>query len=228
MRKLEKNEIRVGIFILVPVLILFVFILTKLGYSVSGSTMDVYLKIDSITAIKKGTAIKIKGYEVGRVVEIKPFYKPGIHFLATMRLKKEIELYEDCSALIQNQNIIGDPIIELRNPERKGALLRDRDVIEGIEYVNLEAVLQDVHLLLTTLSSTVDVIKQISMESRQNLKTLVGNLSNSVANINGILESSQKDIIAIMGSFRETAKTMNEISVELKKHPVKFLFKSEK
>ena len=228
MAKLEKNELRVGLFILVPLVILMLFIMLKLGFSIAGSTIDLYLKIDSITSIKKGTPVKIKGYTIGRVVEIQPVYRPALHFLATMRIRGDIELFEGCGAMIMNQNIIGDPVIEIRNPEKQGAVVINGDVIEGIEYVNLEAVLQDVHVLLTSLSSTVGVIRQISMESRQNLRDLVANLSNSVASINVILQDSQKDIIAILASFRETAKTMNEISIELKKHPVKFLFKDGK
>ncbi|HDP81292.1 MAG TPA: MCE family protein [Spirochaetes bacterium] len=223
--KLEKNELRVAVFILAPVTLLLLFVLLKLGYSLAGSTMDVYLKIDSITAIKEGTQVKIKGYTVGRVTDIKPVYKPALHFLAVMRIKRGIDIYEDCSAIIMNQNIIGDPVIDIRNPEKKGESLREGAVVEGIEYVNLEAVLQDVHQLLASLTSTVNVFKDISVESRGNLRTLLGNLSNSVATMNTILSSSQKDIIATMASFRETAKTMNEISEELKKHPVKFLFK---
>jgi len=228
MAGINRNELRVGLFILVPVGILLVFILFKLGYSLAGSTFDVYLKIDSITSIKKGTPINMKGFTIGRVVELEPVFKPGLHFLARMRIQRNIDLYEDCSAMILNQNIIGDPVIEMRNPEKKGPHLRDNDVIEGFEYVNLEAVLQDVHLLLTTLSGTVEVIKKISEESRYNLRTLVGNLSNSVSTINSVLANSQKDIIAILASFRQTAKTMNEISEELKNHPMRFIFKDEK
>ncbi len=223
--KFEKNELRVAVFILIPLVILLMFVTLKLGYSLASSTIDVYLKIDSLTSIKEGTQVKVKGYTIGRVIDIKPVYKPALHFLAVMRIKKDIEIYEDCSAIIQNQNIIGDPVIEIRNTEKKGELLADHSVVEGIEYVNLEAILQDVHALLTTLTSTVNVIRDISIESKGNLRTLVANLSNSVATINGILSSSQKDILAILASFRETAKTMNEISEELKKHPVKFLFK---
>ncbi len=228
MPKLQKIELRVGLFILIPLLIMFVFILLKLGYSIAGSTMDVYLKIDSITSIKKGTPVKIKGYEIGRVAEIKPVYKPALHFLALMRINRDVDLYEDCSAIIMNQNIIGDPVIEFRNPERKGLPLRDGDVIEGIEYVNLEAILQDVHNLLANLSSTVDVFKQIAGESRQNIRTLVANLTTSVTSINNILEGSQKDILAMLGSFRKTAETLQQISVELKDSPMKFIFKEDK
>ncbi len=225
MVKRDKNEYRVGLFILVPALILLLLVMLKLGYSVASSTIDVYLKVDSLTSVKNGTPVLIKGYNIGRVVEIRPVYKPALHFLATMRINADIELYEDSAAIIANQNVLGDPAIEIRNPETRGARLRDRDVIEGIEYAGLNALMQDVHKLLTRLTSTVGGVNQIVMESRTNLRNLTANLSNSVANINKILEDSQKDILAILRSFRKTAATMNEISRELKKHPVKFLFK---
>jgi ABC-type transporter Mla subunit MlaD len=185
------------------------------------------MKVDNISSIKNGTQVKIKGYTVGRVVDIIPVYKPTLHFLALMRIKKEIDLYEDCSAIIMNQNIIGDTIIEIRNPARKVELLQSGAVVEGVEYVSLDTIVQDVHQLLATLTSTVGVIQDISMESKGNIRSLVANLSRSVETISSVLQDSQKDILAIMSSFRETAKTMNEISIELKKHPVKFLFKSE-
>jgi len=225
--KLEKNEIRVAIFILLPLVILLVVIVLKLGYSFATSTIDVYMKVDNISSIKNGTQVKIKGYTVGRVVDIIPVYKPTLHFLALMRIKKEIDLYEDCSAIIMNKNIIGDTIIEIRNPVRKVRLLQSGAVVEGVEYVSLDTIVQDVHQLLATLTSTVGVIQDISMESRGNIRSLVANLSKSVETISSVLQDSQKDMLSIMASFRETAKTMNEISIELKKHPIKFLFKSE-
>lgn len=225
--KLEKNEFRVLIFILIPISIILVFIMLKLGYSLASSTIDVYLKVDSITSIKKGTEVKIKGYPIGRVIEIKPVYKPALHFLAIMRIKKDIALYEDCTAIIQNQNIIGEPIIDISNPEKKGELLNDGSVIEGIEYVNLESVLQNVNLLLTDLNKTVAVFRGMSLESKTNIRILIANLSNSVATINKILNDSQKDIGTILGSFRKTAITLDEISKELKQHPVKFLFQGK-
>jgi len=223
--KLEKNELRVAIFILIPAALLLIFVLLKLGYSVASSTTDIYLKVDNISSIKKGTLVKIKGYTVGRVVEIIPVYKPALHFLAVMRLQREIQLYENCTAVIQNQNIIGDPVIELKNPERIGIALGDGAVIEGIELVNLEVVLQDIHVLLNTLSGTASVIREISSESKGNLRNLLGNLSSTAATFSSMMNSSQQDIVETLKTFKKTAQTMNEISVELKKHPVKFLFK---
>ncbi len=224
----NPNELKVGLFIIIPVIILLLFAILKLGYSLSGSTIDVYLKIDNISAIKKGTAVKLKGYDIGRVVELRPVYKPGLHFLATMRIKSDIDLHEDCSAIILNQNIIGDTVVEMRNPERKGMPLRNGDVIEGLEYVNLEAILRDVHNLLNTITDTVSVVKDISIDSKQNIRGLLTNLGTSITSVNSILADSQKDIPAILHSFRETAKIVNEISVEFKKRPMGFILSGEK
>jgi ABC-type transporter Mla subunit MlaD len=226
--KLSRNEIRVALFIIVPILIILLFVTLKLGYSVASTTVDVFLKVDNIKSIKKGTLVKVKGYEVGRITEIKPVYKPTLHFLATMRIKRDIEIYEECSAVIQNQNIIGEPEIEIRNPEKRGELISKASVIEGIEYVNLDSVLQDVHILLAGLSNTVEVFKGISLESKSNIKLLLTNLANSVTTLNQILTDSQKDIGSTLTSFRKTASTLDEISQELKKHPVNFLFKGKK
>jgi ABC-type transporter Mla subunit MlaD len=227
MAAINKNELKVGLFILIPAVIIMLLVLLKLGYSIADSTMDVYLKTDSIAAIKKGTAIKIKGYTIGRVVELIPVYKPSLHFLAVMRISTGVELSENCTAVIMNQNIIGDTVVEFRNPEIKGEPLLPGDVIEGIEYVNLEAILQDVHMLLTTLTGTVDVVKQISLESRENIRSLLGNLSSSVENLNLILANSQADLLAILASFRKTSQTLDEISAEIKKNPMKFILKGE-
>ena len=71
-------------------------------------------------------------------------------------------------------------------------------------------------------------VLDISLDSRSNLRALLTNLSGSMATVNDLLMNSQKDILEILTSFRQTAKTMNEISEELKKHPVKFLFKGQK
>jgi ABC-type transporter Mla subunit MlaD len=219
----NPNELKVGIFILIPVVICILFIILKLGYSLVGSTIDVYLKVDNISNIKKGTSIKLKGYEIGRIVELKPVYKPELHFLATMRIMKDIELNENCSAIILNQNIIGDTVIEIRNSDKKGMSVKDGDVIEGLEYVNLEAVLTDVHNLLTAATDTINILKDVSLDSKHNIKALIANLERSAASTSLLLSDSQKELPAILQSLGETTKTASEISTEFKKAPAKFI-----
>ncbi|MCU0821013.1 MAG: MlaD family protein [Spirochaetes bacterium] len=225
--KLDKNEYRVALFILVPIVVILLFIILKLGYSLASSTIDIYLKVDSITSIKKGTQVKVKGYNIGRIIEIKPVYHPELHFLAVMRVQRDIEIFEECYAQIMNQNIIGEPVVDIINPEVKTDLIKEGSVIEGSEMVNLEAVLTNVQALLSNLNKTVDILRGMTNESRSNIRQLIANLTASVASVNKILVDSQSDIGVILASFRETAKTMNEISIELKKRPMGFLMKGK-
>ena len=224
----NPNELKVGLFIIIPLSILLLFFIVKLGYSLSGRTIDIYLKIENISSIKEGTSVKLKGYDIGRVVELKPVYKPALHFLAKMRIKRDIDLHEDCTAIIMNQNIIGDTVIELRNPERRGNPLQNKDVIEGFEYVNLEAILQDVHTLLATITNTVNTLNLITGESRQNILSMTSNLNSSMETLNKILTSSEGDIISTVKTLRETMETVQEISVELKKRPFGFIMRGSK
>lgn len=221
----NPNELKVGLFIIIPLAIVLLFFILKLGYSLSGTTIDVYLKVENISSIKKGTSVKLNGYDIGRVVELTPVYRPSLHFLAKMRIKKNIELHEDCAAIIMNQNIIGDTVIELRNPERRGEPLQNEDVIEGFEYVNLESILQDVHGLLATVNDTINTLNLISNESRYNIQSLTSSLSSSMETLNKILTSSEGDIISTIKTLRETSETIQEISIELKKRPFGFIMR---
>ncbi len=202
-----------------------VFVVLKLGYSISSDTIDVYLKIDNIKMIKDGTSVKVKGYDIGRVVAIQPVYQPELHFLATLRINDQIFLNEDCIAVIQNQNVIGDAVIELRNPVKKGKPLQAGDVLEGIEYVSIEALLGDVHNLLISVTETVNVIKDISTDSKQDIRKFMGELSASSSTLSSILDDSQADVVKTMGTLRQTSETIKEISDEFKKRPLKFLLK---
>jgi len=222
----NKNELRVGLFLITPLAILLIIIMLKLGYSLVSSTMNIYLKVDSISSIKDGTPVMIKGYRIGRIADIRPVFKPELYFLATMRITKNIELFEGCTVIIRNQNVLGDPVIEIKNPENQILPIQDNDVLEGIEHVSLNAIMQQVHDLLGSLGSTVGGINRILADSRSSVNMLTTNLASSVGHINNILQDSQKDILEMLRSFRATASTMEEISIELKKHPVKFLFKN--
>ena len=218
-------EVKVGLFFIIPIILMIVFVVLKLGYSISSDTIDVYLKIDNIKMIKDGTSVKVKGYDIGRVVSIQPVYQPELHFLATLRITDQIFLNEDCIAVIQNQNVIGDAVIELRNPVKKGKPLQAGDVLEGIEYVSIEALLGDVHNLLISVTETVNVIKDISTDSKQDIRKFMGELSASSSTLSSILDDSQADVVKTMGTLRQTSETIKEISDEFKKRPLKFLLK---
>lgn len=227
MAKVNKNELRVGLFILIPVLIVAMLVLVKLGYSLAGSTYDLYLKTDSLVSVKKGTAVKLKGYNVGRVINISPVYEPDLHFITTIRITGDVKVYKNTIAVIMNQNIIGDAVIELKTPEIKNETLDHGDVIERVQYVNLDRLVQDVQILLSSLTGTVNVVREISIENKDDIGILIGNLSESSESLNAIIVGSESDIIDIISSLKSTAATTDEIAKEFQKKPFRFLFRGD-
>ena len=181
-----------------------------------------------MASLKKGTAVLIKGFELGRVVDVEPVYKPELHFLATLRIRRDIELDENCSALIAAQGVIGDTVIEIQNPEKRAGALRAGDVIEGIEMGKIDEIMKKVNVLLTEVTAIVSVYREVSTDSKQNLRSLITSLSISMANINAILTNSQRDIIDIIAQMRGTSATLNEVAREIKKNPMKFIFSGKK
>lgn len=103
--------------------------------------------------------------------------------------------------------------------------MQNGDVIDGFEYVNLEAILQDVHRLLATVTDTVNTLNLISNESRHNIQSMTSNLNSSMEALNKILTSSGGDIISTLKTLRETMETVQEISLELKKRPFGFIMR---
>lgn len=227
----EKTELKVGLFVLIPTIIIVVFILMKLGYSLMTSTVDVYLKLDNMTILKKGTPVQVKGFDIGRVVKIKPVFKPSLHFLATLRIRSDMGLYKECTAVIKSQGVIGDPVVELKNPEiieGPHPPLREGDVIEGLESSSLDEIVRKVNTLLTNVNDVVAVYREVSVDRKQDIKGMVGGMAGTINNINTILTQSQQNIIQTMQMLRETATTMSEIAQEIKKHPMKFLLSGKK
>jgi ABC-type transporter Mla subunit MlaD len=221
----KKNELKVGFFIIAPILLLVAFIIVKLGYSFAGSTYDIYLKLANMRSVKEGTAVQIKGYTIGRVVDITPVYEPELSFYAIIRIKEEISIYENCSAIIQNKNVIGDTIIEIRNPEMKLKLLKNNAVIAGSEQINLDVLLEDVHRTLVAFTELAGNASGLAKDNRRNMRLTIKNLSQAIETINKVVNNSDEDLNQTVKSIKNTSKNLEEASQEFKKHPVDFLMK---
>ena len=207
----NKNELRVGLFLITPLAIMLIVITLKLGYSLVSSTMDIYLKIDSISSIKDGTSVIVKGYRIGRIVDIRPVFKPELHFLATMRVTKDIELFEGCSVIIQNQNILGDTVIEIRNAENQTSPIRNNDVIELVKF---NTIIQQAYDLMGKLYPIADSIDKMLVDNRSDINLLTTNLKSSVTRINNILEDPKT--LDTLNALKETATNAEIFSKELK------------
>jgi len=228
----NPNELKVGIFILVPIVIIVLFVVIKLGLNLIGSTIDVYLKLGDITGIKEGTSVKLKGYEIGKVVKVyKPQYdESGLYFIATMRVDNEIKIYKNCSVEIKNQNVIGDTIIEIINPDKPSRSLIDEELIEDkaiirvANHVNLDEIL---HRVQNVLGSADEIVKALE-QNKHNISSIITNIRGTTAKTDRILSTSEDKIQKTLESAAEISENVEKISTEFKKRPAGFLLRGSK
>jgi len=226
----NPNELKVGIFILVPVVLIVLFVVVKLGLNLIGSTIDVYLKLDDITGIKEGTSIKLKGYEIGRVIKVEAISESKLYFLATMRIKNEIKIYKNCLVEIRNQNVIGDTVIEIKNSDKEGNPLEDgeviknKDIIEGPEHVNLDVVLHKVQYILDDVEKIVNSLEQ----NKHHISSIIANINSTTARTNRILSDSEDRIQKTLERAEGISENVEKISAEFKNRPAGFLLRGSK
>jgi ABC-type transporter Mla subunit MlaD len=82
--------------------------------------------------------------------------------------------------------------------------------------------------MLASFTGTAETLQQVTAESSSGLRRLVANLNTSVSTVNSILQDSQQDILAILASFRVTARTMEQIAEELRKNPMRFIMRGDR
>lgn len=136
--KKYSMETVVGIFILIG--LFFVGYMTiKLGkVSFFGDDYySLYARFGSVSGLKVDSPVEIYGIEVGRIERL-TIDKEKQAALVVLRVRKDIEVYDDASATIKTSGLIGDKFVNI-DPGGGGDILKPGGtIIETTSPVDLE------------------------------------------------------------------------------------------
>ena len=79
--------------------------------------------------------------------------------------------------------------------------------------------------LVGTINRLVETFAALAGDNKNDVKLLLTNLNGSIARVNGLLDSSQGEIVAIMRNIRSTSGTLDKFTKELAENPWKVLDK---
>jgi phospholipid/cholesterol/gamma-HCH transport system substrate-binding protein len=121
-------ETVVGIFVVVG-LILVGYMTIKLGHvSLLGDdNYSLIARFNSVTGLRVGNPVEILGIQVGKVNLITMDQK-NQKAIVEIKLKKDINIYDDAIASIKTEGLIGDKFISI-DPGGAGSLLGPRGII---------------------------------------------------------------------------------------------------
>lgn len=121
-------ETTVGIFVVIG-LICIAYMTVKLGdVTVFGDdSYSLTARFSSVTGLKNGSSVEMLGIEVGKVEKLQ-LDQEKQQAMVELRIKNDVQVYDDAIASIKTSGLIGDKYVQI-DPGGAGDLLGDGDGI---------------------------------------------------------------------------------------------------
>jgi ABC-type transporter Mla subunit MlaD len=223
--KFDRNDIFTGLFVLVGTVLALSVLLFIAGYNLLDDRTEYWVRFEKLAGVKKGTQIKIKNFTIGEVREVVPIYGTDLYFKARVLINKEFTIYQGTTVNITNQNVIGDAILDLTPSLVKKYPLKPQDTLFATNVTNLDQMVSQISNLVSTVNKMVETFGALAGDNKTDVKLLLTNLNGSIARVNGLLDASQGEIVAIMRNIRSTSTTLDKFTKEMAANPWKILDK---
>jgi ABC-type transporter Mla subunit MlaD len=223
--KFDRNDIFTGLFVLVGSVFGLSVLLFIAGYNLLDDRTEYWVRFEKLAGVKKGTQIKIKNFTIGEVKEVVPIYGTDLYFKARVLINKEFTIYQGTTVNITNQNVIGDAILDLTPSLVKKYPLKPQDTLFATNVTNLDQMVSQISNLVSTVNKMVETFGALAGDNKTDVKMLLTNLNGSITRVNGLLDASQGEIVAIMRNIRSTSTTLDKFTKEMAANPWKLLDK---
>ncbi len=136
----RKVEMSVGLFLLLGMLAM-AYVSLRLGHVsiLNRSEYRVYASFSNVSGLKKRAPVTMAGVEIGRVEDIAldSSGRPRV----TLRIKKAVNLSEDCIASIKTMGIIGDKYIAISQGGLESTIAPEGEITETLPPLDVEELL---------------------------------------------------------------------------------------
>ncbi|MCX5781870.1 MAG: MlaD family protein [Elusimicrobia bacterium] len=206
------NEAKLGGFVLIGIVALIVSIML-LGDFQFQSKYYLNIMFHDIAGLPSKSRVKIAGVEVGGVKKIA---LEGNKAKVTVWLSKSIRVHKDAVARIVSTGIIGSKYLELTMGNEELPLLKDGDVVTGIDPVSMDKVIND---LMEQLDAFVAPFKGKGMKNiGENLSVTLENLKKVSDTLKNTIAGQEDRINNIVRNVDNFTKDLAEITAENKEN----------
>jgi phospholipid/cholesterol/gamma-HCH transport system substrate-binding protein len=168
--------------------------------------------------IKKGMAVKLSGFNIGKVESLALTEDANVMVTLTINNQYMKWVRRDSRARLAKEGLIGDAFVEIPPGSDSEATLRDGDPItferdEGIGqvvdklYGQVVPLIQDIRRITQYLDDPNGDVKQ----SLHRLNTAMTELNTSLTRVDRILAAAEKDVPGTLRTTRETLESSKKV-----------------
>jgi phospholipid/cholesterol/gamma-HCH transport system substrate-binding protein len=173
---------------------------------------------ESGAEIKKGMAVKLSGFNIGKVESLALTEDANVRVTLTINNQYMKWVRRDSRARLAKEGLIGDAFVEIPPGSESEAALRDGDAIafereKGIGqvvdklYGQVVPLIQDIHRITQYLDDPKGDVKQ----SLARLNTAMGELNTSLQRVDHILAAAERDVPGTLRTTRETLEGSKKV-----------------
>lgn len=175
-----NTHVKVGIFFVAGLLVLLA-VFDFLGdIPFLRNDMKLVTYFDSINELRTGNPVKLEGYDIGKVSEIK--IADG-RIQVDMSVSKEAGIRKDSVASIRLTSLLGTSYVNLTFGSPESPLAKSGDVLESMEPADINDILVKVDSAVSSIESAVGAFDILGDNKEQ--------LNNIMSNMDSILEGLQ-------------------------------------
>ena len=235
MPKETKLELKVGLFVLVALIGLGIFVFSINDSAVFQKGKSITVIFEFADGLKKSAPIRIAGVEAGVVRNIKIFFDRSdgkTKALVEMWLAKEAVIPEDSHFMINQLGLLGEKYVEITPGRDTQNFLEPGRTVIGKTPIPQAYISDQIMDVALQLQKTVDGINKIIADqvTQESIKLTLANLSQLSGNLNDIslkVKSGEGTIGRLFYDDR-LYEDFEGMAADLKANPWKLLYRPKK
>ncbi len=181
-------ELRVGIFIVVTILAVLLFIFMQATRS-KYRGYEIGVMFDYVSGLETGSPVRVSGVRAGEVRNIEILYEVQPKVLAKLRLRQDIKICKFSRVTIQTLGIIGEKYIEI-TPSSCKEYVQPGEIIDGENPLSIEKLAEASQTIVVRLNDVLADISRITgdEELRNNFRNVINNSASAIKRIDNAFE----------------------------------------
>jgi phospholipid/cholesterol/gamma-HCH transport system substrate-binding protein len=204
-----SNTARVGLFMLIALIVLGVFIvkIQEIPIGTQGGRVRVKAVFPSVAGLDEKSPVRVAGVRVGIVDKIT---LQGDRALVTLALEPGVVLHEGATAQVTSLGMLGDKYVELFPGKLTGPLLPRDTVLTGTSPVAFDEVMKNLNDIGGDVKSVTASLRQSlgGPAGQQRLDEIIENIRQLSADLKAAVEANRNNVDATIGNFREFSDTL--------------------
>lgn len=138
-----KLELKVGVFVFLGLIILFMFILSIGRFRTWASGYRVNFTFSFVNGVKVGAPVRFSGVDVGEVKQIKFFFPPDNQkgqIKVTAWVKRDIRIPDDSTIWVNTLGLLGEKYVEIMPGANYSHCMLANDTIPGVDPIPMHEV----------------------------------------------------------------------------------------